>query len=187
MEYFISDYLKLFITLIIPGFIYLLSFGILIKTYLNINVWDFLKNNREFATYFSFIFLLLGFLFGIIVYLTEQQVISWLRDIEVYSEPTKKKEFDYNVYSVLMMLRHLIYSLSFLTVILVLLSHKLKTIVKTKWFLVLTYIVFYVFTSIAYFKIRTVITSEDIPCEIIMFFLLLPILPITSILTLKSK
>ncbi len=201
MESLLSDYLRIFLNLIIPGFIYLLCIFILLKTYNIVDIWDKVKKNKEFYPYLGILIIILSFLIGLVAYLTEQEIKVIKNNIVAIITGSEGEECNFihkvdqqlfnNVYGVLIMLRHLIYSISILVLFIVIsVSSPIKKDFNKK-FILIFYLFIYTVLLLSYFKIRMVINSwnneENETLSIIIVFAIFFLISFLPLLTLKQE
>ena len=118
MTWFLTDYLSLFQNLILPGFVYLVGIIFLIEAYTQFKVWESIKDYKDFSLYIGVFVLFLSFIVGLIIYLAEQELKSIIFSKYNFGKPklgVDPKRYN-NIYGVLIMLRHLIISVSLLLV-----------------------------------------------------------------------
>ena len=153
MKSFLSDYLVLFQNLALPGFFYLLVVLVLIKAYANIEIIKILKENKDFLIYISILVIVLSFVMGLVAHLALQEVKTLL----IHSNYSKDQgEISINVYGVLIMIRHLLISISFLVISIAIYFIRTKKRLNNKWFFTFMYILMFLILSLAYCKIRYV-------------------------------
>ena len=158
MKSFLSDYLVLFQNLTLPGFFYLLVVLVLIKDYADIDLIKKVKENKEFLVYISILVLVFSFIMGLAAHLALQEVKTLFinRLDDVHSKPSVDQKFFNNVYGVLIMIRHLIISISFLVISIAIYFNRTKKRLNNKWFFTFMYILMFLILSLAYCKIRYV-------------------------------
>ena len=189
MEPFLSDYLVIFQNLALPGFFYLLGFLVLIQVYLRIDVYKIIKHNNEYAIYIGILFIVISFIFGLTIYLAEQELktlfIRKLDNVFLKEELQKKgySESYSNKYCVLIMLRHLIISISFLVFSLGRYLKLENKKINNKWFFISIYFFVFLILTLAYFRIKELIDKMSTG-ESICWILILGVIALLFIISL---
>lgn len=159
MKSFLSDYLVVFQNLTVPGFIYLLGVLILIKSITRFRLDKDILKNKELIFLVSILVIVFSFVIGLIVYLAGQEIKTIV--LKSFSTNLYKKtvDLDYinNVYGVLILIRHLIISISFLTISIAIYFKKEGKVVKNLGFFIIMYFVLFLILSLAYFKIKDIV------------------------------
>ena len=182
MTSFLSEYLELFLNLTLPGFFYLLGVLVLVQAYTKIKIFKTVKKNKEFLLYISILVVVFSFIIGLVVYLAEQEVktlfIKSLDNEHSKLSEADKKSFN-NMYCVLIMIRHLLISISFLVISIAIYFIRTKKRLNNKRFFTFIYTLMFLILSLAYFKIKYLLDnlSKDKPIcwlwilgTILMFF-----------------
>ena len=189
MESFLSDYLVLFQNLALPGFFYLLVVLVLIQDYANIEIIKILKENKDFLIYISILVIVFSFVMGLVAHLALQEVKTLLR---IPSNSSRVQgEISINVYGVLIMIRHLLISISFLVISIAIYFIRTKKRLNNKRFFTFIYTLMFLILSLAYFKIRDVFVkmsdSKQNCCWILILYLMLFLVSFMLIRKISSK
>jgi hypothetical protein len=151
----------LFQNLTVPGFIYLLGFVFLIQAYIHFNLWLCLKKGKDYLFYIGIAVIVISFILGLLFHLTEQELKTII--LKSNFESVKKSdvpEQEYSsVYGVLIMIRHLILSITFLIFSLSKSMRKRGIALKSKGLYILIYLALYLMLVLSYFKIRGIISE----------------------------
>lgn len=163
MEPFLSDYLVLFQNLTLPGFFYLIGLLVIIQAYTKIEIITLIKENKMFWIYIGILVIIFSFIIGLVAHLVVQEVKSLLLkliDENLFDDIQRKcsadKEAYMNLYGVLIMFRHLIFSICFVIFSIALYLIRRKKRLNNRGFFTVMYAIVILLLSLAYFKIREV-------------------------------
>lgn len=169
MTTLLSDYLRLFINLTIPGFLYLIGIIILIQGKTGIKILSIFKQGDKFLLYIGIIVVVFSFILGLSVHLAEQGLQLTIKSIVFFFsekkdlldkldkgliDPKKSYKSNVNLYGVLIMLRHLILSIIF--IVFSLSFYLNKKLEKTGFYFII-YCSLILILLLAYFKIKYMI------------------------------
>jgi hypothetical protein len=157
----LSKYVLRFINLMLPGFIYLTGTFILLQSYTNNFVGDLFIKYRDFIFYVSILIVVFSYACGFIMHLAEERILHWIypkfsKESSLFTEKDPEKEFIQTwseVYSVLIMIRHLFYSSALLGISLLIWIKKHGQLELQTPFLV-TFITICIIILLAYHKER---------------------------------
>lgn len=189
MESYFSDYLAVFQYLTIPGLLYLFGLLILIQTHYKIQILKFLKRNKEFILYLGILFVVCSYILGFVIYLAEQEVLTFLKlSGRGYIKPEIDTKDYENLYGVLIMIRHLVFSICLLVMAVSYNFIRKGKRHKSKGFIAAVYFIGMSILFLAYFKIRIVFEnwSIDNPFHWYYTFIVFLILFFTSFILVLS-
>lgn len=179
MKSFLSDYLVIFQNLTLPGFFYLLGALILIKTYTNIKIDERIKDNKELLFFVSILVVVFSFIIGLTVYLAQQELKSLIfktLDAKKLKPTSDVGNYYNNVYCVLIMIRNLIFSISFLVVSIAICFKREGKRLNNRGFFIIMYFILFSVLSLAYLKTKSLLDIANAGKPICMIWILVGII-----------
>jgi len=161
MKSFLSDYLIIFQNLTLPGFLYLLGVLFLIQARTTIKIDKIIeKENKELYPYIIILIIVLSFIIGLIAHLAEKEIFSFFKLNNAINNKLKcsnDQEYSDNVYGVQILIRHLIFSISFLVFSIAIYFKKEGKKITQKWFFIIMYLILFSVLTLAYLKIKDIL------------------------------